>query len=231
MKVWIRDKLFIPLIGMIIAYYIKLVFYTGRWIVEADLKAKKIIEDNSKGAIFILWHGRLLMPIMGKPSHIKMFVIVSKNKIGDIAYHYTKYFNVSLIRGSAFNPKKPQKLKGGGEALKETIEVLKNGGKVIITPDGPKGPYHILKIGAILAAKKANVPIIPVSATSSGAIIFKTWDKFLFPLPFIKGKVAYGEPIYLNPLLEEGSTEQDRVYVEKKLQEFSEKLDENSSKF
>jgi lysophospholipid acyltransferase (LPLAT)-like uncharacterized protein len=64
-----------------------------------------------------------------------------------------------------------------------------------ITPDGPRGPLHEFKPGAVMLAQLTGKPILPVSIAASHTWRFSTWDRFELPLPFSRIVIAYGEPV------------------------------------
>lgn len=65
----------------------------------------------------------------------------------------------------------------------------------MIAPDGPKGPLHEFKPGAIMLAQITGRPILPVAVAASRQYTLRTWDAFELPLPFSRIAVVYGEPV------------------------------------
>ena len=55
-----------------------------------------------------------------------------------------------------------------------------------------------MKNGALRIARIANVPIYPVIFSIQKRKIFKTWDRFVFPLPFNKGKIIWSKPVNIS---------------------------------
>jgi lysophospholipid acyltransferase (LPLAT)-like uncharacterized protein len=93
-----------------------------------------------------------------------------------------------VIRGSSTHT--------GARALRDFYEtIVKQQISPAITPDGPRGPVHEFKPGAILLSQLTGKPIIPVSVAASRTWRFRTWDRFELPLPFSRVVLAYGEPI------------------------------------
>jgi hypothetical protein len=93
-------------------------------------------------------------------------------------------------------------------------EVRTKGRHVVLTVDGPRGPRHQAKPGAVFLASKAGVPILPVRVRISRAKIFeKAWDKFQLPLPFARCEAIYGEPYQVPEKLDASTlaAEQDRL--------------------
>jgi len=209
-----------PVLGWCLAHYIKLAFKTGAWDIQHHPEANIILTEK-KPAIPIFWHGRIMMMPLAKPHKLPMYIIVSKNMIGDLAEKITQYFNIFLIRGSSRNPKKPEKDKGGGLALKKIYQYLDNSQCVAFTPDGPKGPYMKVKSGAILAAKQSGAPLIPVSFSCERGKNLKSWDHFLIVGLFSKGIIRSEAPIYLNSDMSQAQIEKDISKTENVLRDLT----------
>ena len=83
----------------------------------------------------------------------------------------------------------------GRLALKQVINRLNEGYCTFINPDGPKGPAHVVKEGALLMGLKTETPIIPLSFHVEGSWRLPSWDGKRYP-PFFKTlKIVYGNPI------------------------------------
>ena len=78
---------------------------------------------------------------------------------------------------------------------------------IALAVDGPLGPFHVIKPGAISTATTTQIPIIPIVChcrrqwTSR-----KRWDRFAVPKPFTTVAVVISEPIVV---LNRNDTEQD----------------------
>ena len=104
-----------------------------------------------------------------------------------------RHLGVGTIRGSAGNKKKAKKDKGGARAVVEAVKLLKSGGAVCITPDGPRGPNEQVSLGAILIAQRSGAPILPYAVATKPAKRLDSWDRFIIPFPFTKGAIVFGE--------------------------------------
>jgi lysophospholipid acyltransferase (LPLAT)-like uncharacterized protein len=93
--------------------------------------------------------------------------------------------------------------------------------------DGPKGPIHEIKPGAVYLAKKTGAPVIAMAASASPAHIFsRAWDLYLLPWPFGKGAVIFGEPIYFDDDTTEEAISRDSRLLKEELLRLQEKADE-----
>ncbi|MDQ1266969.1 MAG: hypothetical protein QG635_2122 [Bacteroidota bacterium] len=151
----------------------------------------KVSGDKPEGeGIVAFWHGQML-PAWKYFSKFSPSAIISQSKDGDILSALLTRWKYKLIRGSSS--------KGGREALDLIIENAKNG-LVLITPDGPQGPFKKFKPGAAVAAHRAEVPLYLCCCKSHYKYIFaKSWDKFILPIPFTRIDLKISLPIIIPP--------------------------------
>jgi lysophospholipid acyltransferase (LPLAT)-like uncharacterized protein len=93
-----------------------------------------------------------------------------------------------------------------------------DGRSLVVTPDGPFGPYRVAKPGALMVARAAGLPVQPWALRVRPAIrLTKRWDRHIVPLPFCRIRVLPGNPITvaprapLKPLIAELQAELDRI--------------------
>jgi lysophospholipid acyltransferase (LPLAT)-like uncharacterized protein len=76
---------------------------------------------------------------------------------------------------------------------------MRRGETVAISVDGPRGPLHEVKPGAVYLAGLMRAPIIPVAVSAQRFwVIENSWDRLLIPAPFTKCIVLYGNPVNVN---------------------------------
>jgi lysophospholipid acyltransferase (LPLAT)-like uncharacterized protein len=68
-----------------------------------------------------------------------------------------------------------------------------------ITPDGPRGPRGRVNDGVILLASEGRREIIPAGYAVSRGLRFKSWDRFVVPLPFSRIVAYLGEALSVPP--------------------------------
>ena len=74
-----------------------------------------------------------------------------------------------------------------------------SGFSVVVTPDGPWGPYRIAKPGALIVARQAGLPILPLAVRARPAVRLRSrWDRQLLPLPFSRLELVAGEPLVVD---------------------------------
>ena len=179
-----RDRLR-RLLCWAIHHYIRLVYATNRWQVEG---AERPRELQRQGRAFILafWHGRLLLIPMAWQKQAPMHMLISAHRDGRIIADAVSYFGVQSIAGST--------RRGGSAALRAMLRRLRQGDCVGVTPDGPRGPAMQASPGIVDLARRAGVPILPVTYATSRRRLLASWDRFHLALPFGRGVVLWGEP-------------------------------------
>lgn len=135
--------------------------------------------------VLVLWHGEML-PLLYYHRNRGIAVLVSEHGDGEIIARILADFGFRLVRGSSS--------RGAARALVAVDRELNAGVDVGITPDGPRGPYHSVAPGALLAAHRAGVRMMPLAARASAFWQLGSWDRFMIPKPFAKVTIAYGDP-------------------------------------
>ncbi len=145
---------------------------------------------RAKRPVIMLWHDEIF-PLIPAHAGERMACVVSQSKDGEILATVLKSFGFLTVRGSSS--------RGGMRALIAAKRVMdEQGVGVIFTVDGPRGPRHKVKPGALFLARHAGSPIVPVRVVMSRAKVFhRAWDKFQLPWPFSRCTIIYGDPVVL----------------------------------
>lgn len=74
------------------------------------------------------------------------------------------------------------------------------GASLVISPDGPLGPYRRAKPGALIVARESGLPLQPWAISCRPSIrLTRRWDRHVVPLPFCRIRVEEAEPIRVAP--------------------------------
>ncbi|MEZ0575031.1 lysophospholipid acyltransferase family protein [Halodesulfovibrio aestuarii] len=167
--------------------------------------------DTKTPMVTCLWHDELF-PLMHARRQLEIIAVVSQSSDGEILAQVLEKLGLLTSRGSSS--------RGGVKALLRVARTMKTSGHIgCITIDGPRGPRHVAKEGAVFIAHRSNAKIVPVRIAMSKTYIFKkAWDQFQVPLPFSKVKIIFGEPYDL----EAGSLNDE--YLEKERKRLEDKL-------
>ena len=148
---------------------------------------------TANGCIMLMWHEELF-PVLRSGSWQDWICITSPSRDGDFLERLTKGWGYKTIRGSASRHEKAVKV------LRDTIKLAPDN-RLCIGVDGPRGPRRQVKIGMLMAAQKAAVPIYLIRIRARGIRFEKAWDKTLLPYPFAKVAVLTSEPVYIDKSL------------------------------
>jgi lysophospholipid acyltransferase (LPLAT)-like uncharacterized protein len=160
------------------------------WAASWRFKGKPPTE---KACIMLMWHEELF-PVIKSGSWQDWIGITSPSRDGDFMARLVAGWGYKTIRGSASQHGSAVKV------LRDTIKLARNN-KLCIGVDGPRGPRRQVKIGMLLAAQKAAVPLYLIRIRARGFRFEKTWDKTLLPYPFAKVTVLTSDPIYIDKSL------------------------------
>lgn len=162
--------------------------YVGREIVDR-------LREEKKNFIYGFWHGRLLL-LMHRFRNSGVVIPVSESRDGEILARIMGHFGFETVRGSS--------KRKGRQALLGMVDALRKDKLVAIAVDGPRGPAFETKEGILYLAGKLKKPIVPVVASAEKArILHRTWERLLIPMPFSRGVIMFGEPIWVHGIAED----------------------------
>lgn len=138
------------------------------------------------GMLATLWHGRM---VLGMPAQAGrgLCVLVSPSGDGQLVLPLLERFGYAWVLGSSN--------KNPARAVREIVERLEAGGRIVITPDGPRGPRHSTNPGPAWIARATGFPILPVGLVADRAWRLKSWDRFTIPKWRARVIVSYAEPL------------------------------------
>jgi lysophospholipid acyltransferase (LPLAT)-like uncharacterized protein len=144
--------------------------------------------------------------------------MTSISYMGEIQTRILAGFGYSVIRGSSS--------RGGARVLARMIGLVRRGKVGVFAVDGPRGPYKVVKPGAVFVAKKLGIPLIPASASAwPSRILRSTWDRYLLPMPFARCTIHFGDPLFFNSDLSDESLHQACQVLGTVLEELEVKAD------
>jgi len=194
-------------------------------IVEATVRLQVVgkeilddLEDDGVMAVLPFFHGRLFL----LPSNFnmrKIAILASMSRDGEIISRFGLGFGFRVVRGSTS--------RGGAKGLIGLKKAMAEGFHASTPVDGPKGPVNKVKPGLVYLAKKADTPVLPIATAAKPAFIFhKAWDNFMLPMPFSRGVILYGKPLYFDSDLDDEAVERDRIVLERAMVELQDQADE-----
>ena len=148
-ETWLKLSLFPPIGAAVIRWLGRSMKLETRGQEEVDALYRR-----NQNVILAFWHAQQLMiPVgyRGPGAH----VLISQHQDGEIIARIISTFGHRAVRGSS--------TRGGAVALRELIRLGRSGKDVVVTPDGPKGPAQVAKMGVIQLARASGLPIVPVA--------------------------------------------------------------------
>jgi lysophospholipid acyltransferase (LPLAT)-like uncharacterized protein len=185
-------RLFVYRIAVMVAYCVgRFLWWSTRMQPPIGLERAREAVREHRSLIPAYWHQHMLYGVRAlldlQADGLKLGFLISPSVDGAAPSMLVQRIGGHVIRGSSTHT--------GARALRDYYEtIVKQQISPAITPDGPKGPLHEFKPGAVLLAQLTGKPILLVSVAASRTWCFGTWDRFELPLPFSRVQIAYGEP-------------------------------------
>jgi lysophospholipid acyltransferase (LPLAT)-like uncharacterized protein len=132
------------------------------------------------------WHARILMLPYAFPGW-NGSLLISKHQDGSYIADAAKLMGFDSTRGSSTS--------GGSRALLALIRIARSGFPIAVTPDGPKGPAEVMKMGVVQMAKKSGLPFRSACYATRRYWRAGSWDRFYIPKPFTRGVFVLSDPI------------------------------------
>ncbi len=181
---------------------------------------EELNNPNQIPCIYAMWHANQFL-VHGIEHKDIVSILISNSIDGEIVTYVSEKWGFKVVRGSS-------KRKGAVEASMQMIKRLNEGECVAIMVDGPHGPLHKVKNGAIKLAQKTGVPIIPVTWYSPQFtfVSFPSWDKMKLPVGKCNILNIYGEPIYVSEDADEEELKKTKKRLKKQLETLDKKAPE-----
>jgi lysophospholipid acyltransferase (LPLAT)-like uncharacterized protein len=113
-------------------------------------------------------------------------ILISQSKDGQILASAVEHMGYQTVRGSSH--------RGGVAGLLAGMKKVREGYKMTIAVDGPKGPIYKVKEGITAVSEKSKRPIVPVRGYPERKFVFeKSWNKATLPMPFTKIVLKIGK--------------------------------------
>jgi lysophospholipid acyltransferase (LPLAT)-like uncharacterized protein len=158
----------------------------------AGVEGARVALREHGAVIPVYWHQHIVFGVRAlvllEPDGLKPGFLISPSVDGTAPAMLVRKLGGHVIRGSSTHT--------GARALRDFYEtIVKQHVSPALTPDGPRGPVHEFKPGAVLLAQLTGRPILPIAVSASRTLRFSTWDRFELPLPFSRVAISIGEPV------------------------------------
>jgi lysophospholipid acyltransferase (LPLAT)-like uncharacterized protein len=212
------SRMRVALLGFAARCLYGLVKTTVRPVVGADAREVLAAFERNERLVIAFWHGQLAMLQAGyRGRGAGICVQVSHHSDGEIITRAVRPFGVRAARGSA--------TRGGLASVREMLEAHRQGYDLALAPDGPRGPIHRTKPGAIRLAQATGARLFPVACAPRRGLVFRSWDRFTMPLPFTRIHYVVGAPLSVPRHADEESIERARLTLEQELSRATEEAE------
>ena len=179
-------------------------------ITESGRERVNSLESAGKAMMFPIWHDELF-PLMHVRGSLRIVTVVSQSRDGEYLARLLEALGMKTVRGSSS--------RGGIKALLRASSLIRQEGyNGCITVDGPRGPRHTAKPGAVILAFRSSAYIVPLRVFMESSKRFRSWDRFQLPWLFSRVHVAWGEPYMVEAAdLSESSIEKELAKLEQRL--------------
>ncbi len=202
-------------LGALTAGYVELVYRTGRF--TNDPQNPKEYSAELGPLIVASWHGQnMILPPFWHQKH-PLEILVSRHRDAEFAASAYRNSGLGVIRGSGSPPGRAKAEKGGAEAIRLMMRALKRGSSVALVADVPTGPSRRAGRGIIMLAQLSGNPILPLAVTTRFRFLANNWSRFAVNLPFSRGSMAVGQPIFVPRDADEALLEAKRQQLEDSL--------------
>ncbi|HVM24049.1 MAG TPA: hypothetical protein VM253_01455 [Candidatus Limnocylindrales bacterium] len=184
-----RQRWLARLIGRAMALYVRLVARTAR-------VGRSVV--NQDPAVLAFWHEYNLVGAVAAhrlrrhQHHVSFSTQTFRGEVMDTML-------AGLDAGSVPLPAPGQHAEAA-RLSREMARLGREGSSLVVSPDGPFGPYRHAKPGALIVARESGLPLQPWAVMARPAIRLKRrWDRHVVPLPFCRIRVEEAEPIRVAP--------------------------------
>ena len=180
-----RQRLVIRAASLLFPLLIRAIGATLRFEVEG----REHWDEAARGGrlpIYTFWHDRIFAGsyfFRGR----RIVIMTSQSFDGEYIARFIQRMGFGAVRGSS--------TRGGVGALVELTRLVRKGCPAGFSIDGPRGPRHVAKLGAVLLAKKTGQPVLPFGVNAEHFWALKSWDRMQIPVPFSRVRVRFAPPV------------------------------------
>lgn len=189
----IRSQLLVKMLVWCIVFIIRAIMLTCRKVyVVPDPRLRldhKVSPEDSERFVGVVWHDQMLIPTFAshRENRRRTSCLISQHQDGSYLAEVMRILELTPVRGSSS--------RGGAQALRQLKEDVQ-GMHVVITPDGPRGPKHFIKEGAVFVASFTNRPILACAySCKRDWRIQGKWTHQVIPKPFTTIYLVHSQPI------------------------------------
>src|SRR5215216_5612276 len=150
-------------------------------------------EEAARGGglpIYTFWHDRIFAGTYFFRGR-RIVIMTSQSFDGEYIARFIQRLGYGAVRGSS--------TRGAVGALVELARLVRKGCPAGFSTDGPRGPRHVAKMGAVLLAKKTGQAVLPFGVNAERFWSLPSWDRMQIPRPFSRVEVRFAPPVRIAP--------------------------------
>jgi lysophospholipid acyltransferase (LPLAT)-like uncharacterized protein len=205
LKKLLRSDAVQAFLGWLLGTYIRVILRTVRWTHE-NLECVEPVLAGEAGAVALFWHGRIPLCLATAPQWWRKNTkaLISPSSDGQFIATALEMAGFPGIRISTAKPGDTAKARQAVAAFREAINHVAEGGALVVTPDGPRGPNEVIAPGSLQIARRSGQPVFLMGIAANPALQMDTWDKVMFAAPFGRGAVVWEGPLHVPADADEG---------------------------
>jgi lysophospholipid acyltransferase (LPLAT)-like uncharacterized protein len=198
LKKLLRSGAVQAILGGLLGAYLRIILATVRWRHE-NLACVEPVLAGQGGAIALFWHGRIPLCLATAPQwwRKRTKALISPSADGEFIARALAMSGFPAIRVSSAKPGDTAKMRQAVAAIREATAWVAEGGALVVTPDGPRGPGEVIAAGSIQIARRSGQPVFLMGIAASPAAQMNTWDRIMWAAPFGRGVVVWDGPLHV----------------------------------
>lgn len=207
----LKQRLAVRAAGVVFPLLIRAIGSTLRFRVEGQ----EHWDEAARGGalpIYTFWHDRIFAGTYFFRGR-RIVIMTSQSFDGEYIARFIQRLGYGAVRGSS--------TRGGVGALVELTRLVRQGCPAGFSIDGPRGPRHVAKMGAVLLAKKTGQAVLPFGVNAERFWSLNSWDRMQIPVPFSRVHVRFAPPIRVAPDADEAALAHAREELQSALERVS----------
>src|SRR5215216_1190161 len=185
----LKQRLAVRAAGLVFPLLIRAIGATLRFNVEGQEHWDEAARDG-RLPIYTFWHDRIFAGTYFFRGR-RIVIMTSRSFDGEYIARFIQRLGYGAVRGSS--------TRGGVGALVELARLVRKGCPAGFSTDGPRGPRHVAKMGAVLLAKKTGQAVLPFGVNAERFWSLPSWDRMQIPRPFSRVEVRFAPPVRIAP--------------------------------
>ena len=180
------QRFLVWLLGGLAAWVVRLIGTSLRWEVHG-WEHWQAAHSMGKRLVYTFWHSEIFAATWFWRR--RGIVVMS-------GYNFDARLTARVIGKHGYEIARGSASRGAARALVGMVRAIQRGHDTAFTIDGPRGPRHVAKPGAVMLSKASGAPILCFHIRPARAWVFtRSWDRTEIPRPFARIATFIAPPI------------------------------------